>query len=85
VVDFGSDLAGDPPFTYRWTFGDGMTSTQTMPSHEYGASGTYTGTLEVWNCQEAEYDMATFVVTVECGAPPTYGLYLPIIIKPAGP
>jgi PKD repeat protein len=84
VVDFDSDLAGDPPFTYLWTFGDGMTSTEAMPSHDYGASGTYTGRLEVWNCAGAEYDMEAFVVTVECG-PPTYGLYLPIIIKPLGP
>lgn len=32
--------------TYEWDFGDGNTSTETAPSHEYKKSGTYTITLK---------------------------------------
>ncbi|MGA9761364.1 MAG: PKD domain-containing protein [Gaiellaceae bacterium] len=31
--------------TYLWDFGDGSTSTDTLPSHSYAAPGTYTVTL----------------------------------------
>jgi uncharacterized repeat protein (TIGR01451 family) len=78
VVDFAGDLTGDAPFTYLWTFGDGMTSTAAMPSHDYGASGTYSGTLEVWNCADG-YDIEPFVVSVSCEV--AYTIYLPLITK----
>ncbi len=32
---------------YKWTFGDGMTSTMQSPMHTYATAGTYTVTLEV--------------------------------------
>jgi PKD repeat protein len=86
VVDFATDLYGDPPFTYLWHFGDGMTDTAAMPNHDYGASGSYSVTLEAWNCDGAGYDTETILVTVSCEPPiTTYELYLPLIFKDYGP
>jgi gliding motility-associated-like protein len=36
---------GNPTYTYNWTFGDGASSTQTNPQHNYTNYGTYTVTL----------------------------------------
>lgn len=36
--------------SYLWTFGDGDTSTELNPIHEYAAAGKYTVTLKVLNC-----------------------------------
>ncbi|WP_165836281.1 PKD domain-containing protein [Taibaiella soli] len=33
----------------RWNFGDGSSSTQQSPTHQYAASGTYTACLTVYN------------------------------------
>ncbi|MGH3879423.1 MAG: carbohydrate-binding protein [Actinophytocola sp.] len=49
-VDFSSAGSSDPEggaLTYRWTFGDGGTSTAANPSHTYTAAGDYTATLTV--------------------------------------
>jgi glucose/arabinose dehydrogenase len=50
AVTFSSAGSSDPdgdPITYRWTFGDGGTSTAANPSHTYTANGSYTATLTV--------------------------------------
>ena len=36
-------------FSYFWDFGDGTTSTDTIPTHTYLQAGTYTVTLKVYN------------------------------------
>jgi len=84
VVDFTPDLGGDIPITFMWHFGDGMTDTVEMPSHDYGASGTYTVTLEAENCAGAGMDTYTFAVTVSC-EPPMWSVYLPLVFKAYGP
>ncbi|MBD3228348.1 MAG: PKD domain-containing protein [Candidatus Lokiarchaeota archaeon] len=38
---------GDPPTTYIWDFGDGSTSNDQNPIHQYTHNGTYTVTLNV--------------------------------------
>jgi PKD repeat protein len=37
----GGAQFGQPPYTYRWDFGDDSTSTEQNPSHEYQLKGTY--------------------------------------------
>ncbi len=84
VVDFAPDYTGDPPFTFLWEFGDGMTSTLEMPTYDYGASGTYAVTFHAWNCDGEGHAMLSFPVTVSCEAP-TYEIYLPLVFKNYGP
>ncbi len=79
-VSFEAVLTGEAPFTYLWSFGDGETSALAAPTHVY-ATGTYTGTLEVWNCSQAGYDIEQFTVTVEC--PEFEYVYLPLIYRSA--
>ncbi|MEV4026819.1 ThuA domain-containing protein [Actinosynnema sp. NPDC050801] len=52
TVQFSSAGSSDPggsPLTYRWTFGDGGTSTAANPSHTYTTSGTFNVQLTVTN------------------------------------
>lgn len=45
---FSFSYAGAAPVTtYNWSFGDGTGSVRPVPSHTFGASGTYTVSLEV--------------------------------------
>ena len=49
---FTPTVTADPPyasgpFTYHWDFGDGSTSTSTIPTHTYSSSGTYNITLSI--------------------------------------
>jgi PKD repeat protein len=43
----GNASGGTTPYSYRWTFGDGGSSTAQNPSHTYSSSGSYTATLTV--------------------------------------
>ncbi len=43
----GSTDADGQIVGYRWTFGDGVSSTQALATHAYAAAGTYTATLTV--------------------------------------
>ena len=36
-----SAQGGSPPFSWKWNFGDGATSTQKNPTHTYHGAGTY--------------------------------------------
>ena len=48
IVTFeGNATGGCGPVSYVWEFGDGGTSTEQNPSHEYPAEGQYTATLTV--------------------------------------
>jgi PKD repeat protein len=48
AVSFSADAMGDfPPFTYRWDFGDGQSSSSQNCSHAYTQAGTYISTLTV--------------------------------------
>jgi len=48
ALQFSSTVSGgSPPYTYRWDFGDGTTSTESSPTHVYASAGTYVITLVV--------------------------------------
>jgi len=49
----GSAIAGVPPYSYSWTFGDGGMSSQQNPSQQYVTAGSYTATLTVTDSQPA--------------------------------
>ena len=80
TVTFTAGLSGTAPFTYLWDFGDGATSDLPAPSHTYTQTGTYSGTLAVWNCTDTGYDTLPFTVQVEC-AGPRRAVYLPVVHK----
>jgi PKD repeat protein len=44
-----TDLSTGNPISWLWTFGDGSTSTQQNPTHQYAQTGTYTVTLKATN------------------------------------
>ena len=47
-IDFQPFVVGGiPPYSYKWNFGDGKTSTERLPSHAYDKQGQYTVTLTV--------------------------------------
>ena len=62
-----SDPAGDE-LTYAWDFGDGATSTEAAPTHEYTAVGTFTATLTVTNTSGLTAD-TTVTISVADNAP----------------
>jgi len=77
-------LTGQPPFTYKWDFGDGQTSTQQNPLHTYTKAGTYTYNLTVTDHSSAKsYQTGTIEVTAEGGGSVTSSpllLFLAVII-----
>jgi hypothetical protein len=46
-------LTGQPPYQYRWDFGDEVTSTQLNPTHVYSSPGVYTYTFTVTDQAES--------------------------------
>jgi glucose/arabinose dehydrogenase len=78
TVAFSSAGSADPEggaLTYRWTFGDGGTSTAANPSHTYTSNGTFTPTLTVTD-PGGLTGSASLVITVGNSAP-TVTLTLP--------
>jgi PKD repeat protein len=48
IVSF-TDLSSDGPNFWSWNFGDGNTSSQKNPTHQYTTNGSYTVSLQVSN------------------------------------
>lgn len=47
---------------FEWDFGDGQSSTQASPTHQYAQPGTYTVTLNVYSCGEFLHTLQTDLV-----------------------
>jgi len=64
------DGAIDEPFTYLWDFGDGNTSTEQNPTHQYPNGGTFQVSLTVTDARGVS-GTVTKTITVEGPPPPT--------------
>jgi PKD repeat protein len=48
IITFNPTVTGGtPPYSYRWNFGDGQSSSQSNPDHSYASPGSYQVTLTV--------------------------------------
>ena len=64
-VEFvGSVEGGQPPYTWRWDFGDGNISDEEIPVHAYGAIGNYVVNLTVTDYLGIKgYDETNAIIT----------------------
>lgn len=65
-VQFLNRSGGQLPHAYKWDFGDGTTSAEANPTHEFRAPGSYTVRLLV----ESEYGLAETSQLVTVGVSP---------------
>ncbi len=49
TVKFSPNVTGGTPTLYRWTFGDGTSSTEAQPTHTYATASTYAARLVTGN------------------------------------
>jgi PKD repeat protein len=59
-----ADTSKNEPTSWRWDFGDGETSTEQSPSHEYGLAGSYTVTLTTANDEGSDDIVKQALITV---------------------
>ncbi len=63
-----SPLTGEPPYRYRWDFGDQTTSTELNPTHTYTKAGTYTYTFTVTDeSDDSVSESGTITISTEGG------------------
>src|SRR4051794_31046903 len=55
-VTFINNSTGEGTLSYNWDFGDGNTSTNETPQHQYNKKGTYNVKLEVTNSDGCKVD-----------------------------
>ena len=72
IVTFINESGGEAPITYQWDFGDGSTSTETNPTHQYAAPGTYPASLTIENA----YGRSNAFWAITVGQPPTAEMIL---------
>jgi PKD repeat protein len=72
-IAFINESGGQPPLTYQWDFGDGATSTEPNPVHQYVNPGVYTVQMVVEN----EYGRSEAIWSVTVGAPPSADIVIP--------
>ncbi len=61
----GSHTGGCPDYTYAWNFGDGSTSNEKNPSHNYYTEGNYSASLTVTDSKNVAAENSVYV-TVDC-------------------
>ncbi len=66
TVTFINESGGQQPITYRWDFGDGATSTDASPTHQYLAPGVYQVSLSIEN----QYGRSEAYWSLTVGQPP---------------
>ena len=78
-VTFSAEITGTEPLSLTWDFGLFGTYTEPSPTIDFGATGMYTGTLTVENCDGAGYDVHALAVDVECVT--MRMIYIPLVVK----
>ncbi len=71
TVSFTDESTGNPT-SWSWDFGDGSTSTQQNPTHEYASAGTYTVSLTATNdCGSSTETKVDYITVTEptCDTP----------------
>jgi PKD repeat protein len=63
TVNF-TDLSVGDPTSWDWDFGDGNTSTDQNPTHQYAANGTYTVSLTATNAYGSDTETKVDYITV---------------------
>jgi len=81
VQFIGTIFGGIPPYSCHWDFGDGQTSNEQNPSHNYSAVGNFTATFTVVDSEgNSSSDTATVSVSYELPSvtitKPVKGIYL---------
>jgi uncharacterized protein YkwD/PKD repeat protein len=71
-ITFNNRSGGQPPLRYQWDFGDGNSSSESQPSHEYQVAGTYVVRLTVAN----DFGQAEALWPVTVGLPPLADMLL---------
>lgn len=84
-VDFGYHVLGNQTFRFNdlsgasanwhWDFGDGSTSTDETPDHQYAAPGKYTVTLTIGSCSHSQ-EITVFPTGIEGVGENPYGAVL---------
>ena len=64
TVAFRDLSTGTSPMTYLWEFGDGATSTEQNPSHNYIRQGLYTVRLTVTNIYGSSSEIKTNYIAI---------------------
>lgn len=82
AINFVGDVYGGiPPYSYHWDFGDGSSSNQQNPTHNYTTVGNLTATFTVTD-SEGNQSSDTALVSISYKPPnititkPTNGIYL---------
>jgi PKD repeat protein len=72
--------AGQPPFTYTWTFGDdGSTATGNPVTHTFDLSGTFPVSLTVSNACSTTLPVVRPILVSEPGS--AYLVCLPLVVR----
>lgn len=75
-----ADSSLNLPNSWYWSFGDGTTSTQANPTHNYTTAGTYSVKLKT--CNSFGCDSITKNIIVSLGNPPSAALCTPEAASP---
>ena len=65
-----TDLSTNNPTSWDWTFGDGGSSQQQNPSHEYTSAANYTVSLQACNSAGCDTETKPNYISVSEGQPP---------------
>ena len=78
-VTFSAQITGTEPISLTWDFGPFGSYAESSPTVDFGATGSYTGTLAVTNCDGVGHDVRALTIDVECVM--IRMIYIPLVVK----